>query len=99
MFEAKYSEKAQEDIREITLWYNLQQSGLEDYFLDSLDLSIRTLIRNPYQYQKYYRHIRSVVLRRFPYRIIYKIIDDDVVIVGVFHTSRNPKTIFKRSKE
>ncbi len=97
MFETKYSAKAKENIREVVIWYNLQKPGLENDFLASLELSVANLKINPTQYQKYSREIRSVVLKRFPYRVIYKIIDDDV-IVGVFHTSRNPKLIRKRSR-
>ena len=99
MFTVSYSDKAKEDIREIVLWYNSQKVGLESDFLSSLEVAIKRINVNPYTYQIYFRHIRAIILRRFPYRIIYKINDEIIIVIGVFHTSRNPKTIPKRTKE
>ena len=99
MFAISYSDRVREDVREIVLWYNLQRVGLESDFLSSLEDAVKRIEDNPYKYQAYFRHVRAVILKRFPYRTIYKIVDDRIIIVGVFHTSRNPKIIRKRTTE
>ncbi len=99
MLEVEYSEKSKEDVREVVLWYNLQRQGLENEFLKNLNESVDQIKEYPFHYQKYFREIRSIILKRFPYRLIYKVIGNRIVIIGIFHTSRNPKLIRKRTKE
>jgi toxin ParE1/3/4 len=98
MFITNYADNAREDIREAAQWYSIQKPGLEDEFLESLYLSVRYLTENPYHYQQYFRQVRSVVLKRFPYRVVYKIEGNALIILAVLHTSRNPKLIRKRLK-
>jgi len=93
-----YSEQSKADIREIVLWYHFQQEGLENEFLENLEIAFTNLESNPNKYQVYLRKVRGVVLKRFPYRIIYKIEKNIILIVGVFHTSRNPEIIRKRTR-
>ena len=99
MFALSYSDKAQEDILEVVKWYSLQRVDLGTDFLVSIEATISKLENNPYQHRKYFREIRSIMMKRFPYRVIYKIVEDNIVIVGVFHTKRNPAIITKRARE
>lgn len=99
MFIISYAAKAREDIREIAIWYHEQNPGLENDFLVNLESSINGIEDNPRKFQIHFRQTRSVLLRRFPYRVIYKVTKNTILIVGVFHTSRNPKIISKRSKD
>jgi plasmid stabilization system protein ParE len=97
-FVLEFSSQAREDVREVVLWYRNEQEGLEDRFLFSLKASTDSLIKNPLIYQVNFLSIRSMLMKRFPYRIYYSIEDDMVLILGVIHTKRSPKLIRKRIK-
>ncbi len=99
MLKIIYSESSRKDIREIVLWYNLQRIGLEDEFLVILNDKVSRLQNKPKMYQVMFRQVRAVTIRKFPYRVFYKIIDEAIIIIGVLHTSRNPTIIRQRTNE
>lgn len=69
----EYTATAREDVREIVLWYRNEQEGLEDRFLLSLKASTDSLVKSPLIHQVNFHSIRSVLVRRFPYRLYYSI--------------------------
>jgi plasmid stabilization system protein ParE len=77
-------------------WYNEQQPGLGDLFLNELENCYDKLELWPTAYNKVKRNYRQLVFHTFPYVIVFEIIKKDVVIYSVFHTSRNPKKKFKK---
>jgi len=93
-----FVEQVYEDISEIMLWYSLQSDGLEKEFLLSFDACISKVQRNPRAFAKLSGASFSALLNRFPYRVIYKIYRNKIVVFGVFHTKRDPIVIKKRLK-
>jgi toxin ParE1/3/4 len=94
----EYTPQARDDIREIVLWYRNELEGLEDRFLLSLEASTNSLIKTPFAYQVNFKSIRSILLKRFPYRLYYFVEEDSIIVLGVIHSKRNPKLIRKRSR-
>jgi toxin ParE1/3/4 len=45
---------------------------------------------NPKQFGVVYQDVRKAVVRRFPYIVLYREDPGEVVVIAVFHTSRNP---------
>ena len=77
-------------------WYEEQKFGLGNSFLDELRSCYEKIKTAPVSYTKIKKNFRHILLKKFPYIIVYEIIDDDVVVHAVFHTSRNPKKKFKK---
>lgn len=77
-------------------WYEEQKAGLGDLFLAELSRTYFKLEKNPFHYQKLKNNYRHLVLDKFRYVLIFEIIDNDIVVFAVFHTSRNPKLKFKK---
>ena len=77
-------------------WYEEQQSGLGDLFLKELEGSFQKLEDKPYIYAVIKKNFRQQVLKKFPYVVVFEIMDDDVVIFCIFHTSRSPRKKFIR---
>lgn len=77
-------------------WYEEQKPGLGDLFLAELNRCYSKLEKNPLHYQKLKRNYRHLVLNKFPYVLIFELIEDDIIIFAVFHTARNPKLKFKK---
>jgi plasmid stabilization system protein ParE len=88
---------AEEEFIEAILWYGNQQKGLEIDFIRCIDDAIQKIKRNPSLYPTEFENYRKKVVRRFPFKIIYEIIDDHIYILAVFHSRRNPNQLKKRS--
>lgn len=74
-------------------WYESQVFGLGKQFIAEVDHYISLISQNPYQFNvQFSERFRFATLKRFPYRIVYIINEEQttVVINSVFHTSRNP---------
>ena len=61
-----------------TGWYEDQRAGLGDEFLAAVSTVIESLVIYPERFPVVYRRTRRVNLRRFPYSLFYRIIDDQV---------------------
>jgi hypothetical protein len=77
-------------------WYKEQQLGLGELFLHELESCYDKLEVWPAAYTTIKKDFRHIVLRTFPYVVVFKLIKDDVVVYAVFHTSRNPKKKFRK---
>lgn len=84
------------DIESIVLWYEEQRIGLSYDFELCLEVGIDEVLRNPEAFQKRYKNIKIKFISRFPYGIHYVFIENEITVIGVFHTSRSPKNWSKR---
>jgi len=84
------------DIEAIVLWYEEQRLGLSYDFELCLEAGIDEVLRNPSAFQKRYKSINIKFISRFPYGIHYLFIENEITVIGVFHTSRSPKNWSKR---
>ena len=84
------SEGAENDIREIFLWYEMQKENLGFEFEMQIDSTIALISQNPFLIQIRYNQIRVAFLNRFPYGIHFILNGNQILIIAVFHTSRNP---------
>jgi plasmid stabilization system protein ParE len=86
------------DILEAAKWYDNNLKGLGESFLGSVDSAIYSVQQNPEAYPKVYKELRRILLKKFPFGIFYLIEENNIVIVAVFHASRNPKQWKGRTK-
>ena len=90
-----------DDLLQAAEWYDQQQPGLGQKFLRDVIETIERLLQNPFLYyvRNRRRQVRWVYTRRFPYRIIFSVIGNTVVLYAVIHGARhdrNWKTRLKR---
>jgi len=95
------SKDAELEINEITIWYEMKSESLGLRFFDCFDNYISQIIQNPFIYAIAFDNFRKVFMISFPYLIIYAVDIDkrEVEVLGVYHTSRNPKTIKKKLRK
>ena len=79
------------DLEEASLWYEAQRPGLGREFLDAAEDALRRVISTPKGYAVVYRDRRRVLLGRFPYSLVYRLIDEEVVVVAVVHAKQSPR--------
>ncbi len=86
------TEPAEEDLREVFLWYESKRVGLGERFKDIFENTIYSLKSNPFKFQIRYSNIRIRFLKKFPFGIHYTIVENEIIIYGVFHTSQDPSS-------
>jgi plasmid stabilization system protein ParE len=82
---------ARRDIADAIDHYDRAASGLGLKFLDELERAILRIVRQPNAWTRVSENHRRARLRRFPYGIIYSVVNDEIVISAVFHSRRRPE--------
>ena len=91
IYKLKILPKAKLDLSEISSWYEDVQNGLGKRFLKNVGLEMRIVKNNPILFQIRYDKTRVVLIKNFPYLIHYEIINNEILIKAVIHTSRDNK--------
>ena len=86
------SRKAQIEIQEAYDWYEEQQAGLGQEFVDFLTSFCRTLVDFPRKYRKIEGKTHLAILPRFPYCIYFDVLPDQIRVISVVHGKRHPDT-------
>ena len=79
-------------------WYESRSAGLGDAFAEQIRRTIEVICRLPLLSKIFFENIRRRSVRRFPYMIFYQVRNEEIRIVSVFHTSRDPKVWQTRVK-
>lgn len=75
---------------EASAWYESKRFGLALEFMAEIDRCVSQATEQPFQYAVVRDDIRRVVAHRFPYSIYFRAEEHRIVILAVFHGSRNP---------
>lgn len=86
------------DIEEARGWYELQRPGLGQAFLESVDSVVAAVLENRRMSPVLHRDTRRALLRRFPFGLFYRLVEDRVVVVACLHAKRDPKTWRSRTR-
>lgn len=75
-------------------WYEEQQIGLGELFLQEIERCFDKIEKEPLHYALIKKQYRQIGLTKFPYVIVFEIIEKHVIAYCVFHTSRSPRKKF-----
>ena len=81
---------AEQEISDITSWYEERLTGLGKRFLKNLDSTLKSILENPLVYQKVYKNYRRALLGKFPYGVYYFIEENNIFVFAVYHEKRDP---------
>lgn len=90
MITHRYLPLAREELNEAASFFEGRVTGLGAAFLDDVHRSIEMLCESPRIGAAAGRTFRRLLLRRFPYSIIYALRGEEVVIVAVAHQRKRP---------
>ena len=85
-----YRPAAAADIDRAYARYEMERKGLGEEFLAEVYATARLVLERPTVYPVVVRQTRRALIHRFPYGLFYRVLDDTVVFVACFHTSRDP---------
>lgn len=90
VFKIKILPLAEKEIDESIEFYENRSKGLGKQFLIYLKTYLKVLKTNPEIFEiKKEPGYQEMTLVKFPFVIIYEIIENEIVIYSVFHTSRS----------
>ena len=89
----RFLPEVEEDVIGGYVWYETKSPGLGEEFLRIFYACVGEIPRNPQLYPKVHNAFRRRLLRRFPYAIYFMMKDDQIIVFGLFHCARDPRTI------
>lgn len=89
----RFVPEIEEDVLGGYFWYEEKSFGLGEEFLRMFYACANELSRNALLYQKVYGDVRRRLLRRFPYVIYFRIMENEIIVLGLYHCARDPRTI------
>jgi plasmid stabilization system protein ParE len=94
----KLSPFAETDLEESYIYYNDQKEGLGNDFIKEVIKTFDRITENHEQFQKVYKDMRKALTEVFSFNVFFIVQVPDLYILGIFHTSRNPKKMKTRYK-
>src|SRR5579871_5337227 len=81
---------AKDELVQAVAWYNEQRAGLGDDFAKEFERAILRIVQHPNAWGRLSINARCCRLKRFPYGIIYTVLEDEILVVAVMHLHRRP---------
>ncbi len=89
---------AKSELEEATAFYELEYKGLEKRFKQEVKKSIKRIIEYPKVYSIERGDIRKCLLHKFPYKILYSVEDNHILVIAIAHLHRKPNYWIEREK-
>ncbi len=89
--EVRLRPEAEQDLADAAQWYEEQQRGLGQEFLDEALAAFSAIAERPLASTAVYKALRRALLHRFPFGVFYLVDGDEAVVIAVLHGSRHPR--------
>lgn len=86
----RFTPEADAELTEAREWYSHQRKDLDLEFMQCVEVALLRIQSNPRLFPVVYGMLRRAVVRRFPFAILYEVTPDEIEIIAVFHSRRNP---------
>jgi plasmid stabilization system protein ParE len=83
--------EAEEDLAEARAWYERKREGLGEQFVLCVEAALDHIRRVPAAAAEVAPGIRRVVVRKFPYGVFYRVDPDQIAVIAVYHSKRDPR--------
>ncbi len=83
--------EAEAELLDARDWYEAERAGLGAVFAAAVETTITAVLQNPLAYPRVKSDTRRALVRRFPYAVYFRPIDDEIIVLAVLHGRRNPR--------
>ena len=97
VFSISLTQKSEQEFIDAVIYYETQQRGLGERFQNSINILLNNICKNPFAYQRKFKHYREAISKPFPYLVVYEINENEIVVVAIFHAKQNPKKKLNRN--
>jgi hypothetical protein len=87
------------DVRDAEGWYEQRSEGLGREFVEKVRERVNQVIAEPERFGTLSPGCRYVRLAKFPYVLLFQLLHDDLVFLGVLHTARSPEKWRERQQD
>ncbi len=88
--------EAESELVQAVDWYEARSRGLGTDFLRAVDVALSSLQRRPLLHREIAPGVRRILLRRFPYSLIYRVRDNELLVIACFHGRCDPQFLQNR---
>ncbi|HJT76376.1 MAG TPA: type II toxin-antitoxin system RelE/ParE family toxin [Gemmataceae bacterium] len=81
---------AEQDYQEALAWYQARSAQAAAGFEAAVEVALQRIADNPELFGLCDDRHRFYVLRRYPYSVIYRIDQGDVLVIAIAHSRRSP---------
>jgi len=78
------------EFEDAAVWYEGRRSGLGESFIAAIDDAMELAAKTPNRFPAMHRNVRCVRVRRFPFSVFFVPEPDRIVVLSIFHASRDP---------
>jgi len=71
-------------------WYAERDPEIGDAFMVALDSAVALISNGALRWPAYVHQTRRLLMRRFPFALIYRVSTDNVLVLAVAHQRRRP---------
>ncbi len=72
------------------LWYAKRSARVAERFIEELEIAIAAVAEAPDRWPSFDGEARRILLRRFPFLVIYRVLQDCIEVLAVAHGRRRP---------
>ena len=83
--------EAQSEMLQAAAFYGSQQKLLRSRFLAAVQDAFTRVQINPILYPLLTADVRRCLTRTFPFGVLFKVVDDTIIIVSIMHLRRDPE--------
>ncbi len=89
--------QARNEALEAQAWYESRAAGLGLEFARAMDAAVAAAVRNPETFALVAGSCKRVLLRRFPFSLVYRVRGEEFLVIAVFHHRRDPSKLVRRT--
>lgn len=79
------------------LWYEERRTGLGSQFVAEVNRAVEVAREYPQRFPVVHREVQCVRVRHFPYSVFFRAEPGRLLVLAVFHGSRNPSVWRERA--
>lgn len=90
MLPIDYLPDARRDFDESFDWYSERSTQTAVRFADAVDLALMQVASDPTRFASADGVHRTCPVKKFPFRVVYRLVENRVLVVAVAHSKRHP---------
>ena len=87
----RFTPEADAELTEAREWYSHQRKDLDIEFMQCIENALSRILANPHMFPTVHGDLRRAIVRRFPFAILYEVTSEEIQIIAVFHSRRDPE--------
>lgn len=85
-----FHQSAELELKEAAQYYESEVIGLGKAFVDEVEYALKQISLHPKAAPLILKVVRRMLIRRFPYSIMYSVVDDTIRVLAIANQKRRP---------